>query len=321
MHKPSAKRSDTGKYKVQLKNDSGVDECDIDVIVLDKPEKPEGPLEVTETTTDSVSLQWKPPKDDGGGDITGKNPKSTFCQMKCFRLGYIVEKCPENSDRWERVPGVFNQPKGTVKDLETNKKYKFRVKAENIYGVSDPLETTAAITVKPPYGKKALRALALILVNSYLSLDPPDAPDAPEIADFNSNYIKLKWDKPKKDGGNPVTGYNVEMRPKGSHNWTPCNKYPTKGTEYTASGLREGQAYEFRVTAINGAGPGAPSKPSQAQKAEVPIYPADAPDQPKIDKITKDSVSLSWKKPLNDGGSKITGYIVEKRAPDGFVDN
>ena len=69
-------------------------------------------------------------------------------------IGYIIEKCPENSDRWEKVPGVFIQPKGTVKDLETNKKYKFRVKAENIYGVSEPLETTSSITVKPPYGKR-----------------------------------------------------------------------------------------------------------------------------------------------------------------------
>jgi hypothetical protein len=71
LHKPSAKRGDTGKYKVQLKNDSGEDECDIDVIVLDKPGAPEGPLEATETTKDTVSLQWKPPKDNGGGDITG----------------------------------------------------------------------------------------------------------------------------------------------------------------------------------------------------------------------------------------------------------
>ncbi len=71
LHKPSAKRSDTGKYKVQLKNDSGEDECDIDVIVLDKPGIPEGPLEATETTTDTVTLQWKPPKDNGGSDITG----------------------------------------------------------------------------------------------------------------------------------------------------------------------------------------------------------------------------------------------------------
>ena len=72
---------------------------------------------------------------------------------KIFSLGYIIEKCPENSDKWEKVPGVFTQPKGTVKDLETNKKYKFRVKAENIYGVGEPLETTSSITVKPPYGK------------------------------------------------------------------------------------------------------------------------------------------------------------------------
>ena len=72
-----------------------------------------------------------------------------------FSAGYIIEKCLENTDRWEKVPGSFSQPKGTVKDLETNKKYKFRVRAENIYGVSEPLETTSSITVKPPYGECA----------------------------------------------------------------------------------------------------------------------------------------------------------------------
>ena len=71
LHKPSSKRADTGKYKVQLKNDSGEDECDIDVIVLDKPGPPEAPLEATETTKDTVSLQWKPPKDNGGAEISG----------------------------------------------------------------------------------------------------------------------------------------------------------------------------------------------------------------------------------------------------------
>ncbi|CAF4237342.1 unnamed protein product, partial [Adineta steineri] len=141
LHKPSAKRGDTGKYKIQLKNDSGEDECDIDVIVLDKPGVPEGPLETTETTKDSVSLQWKPPKENGGGNIT--------------------------------------EPKGTIKDLETNKKFKLRVKAENIYGIGEPLETTSAITVKPPY-------------------DAPDAPETPEIVEYNSTFIKLKWEKPKK---------------------------------------------------------------------------------------------------------------------------
>jgi hypothetical protein len=234
-----------------------------------------------------------------------------------FYSGYIIEKCLENSDKWEKVPGIFTQPKGTIKDLETNKKYKFRVKAENIYGIGEPLETTASIIVKPPYGK--ITFLFEVFFQLIHSLDAPDAPDTPEVSEYNSTYIKLKWEKPNKDGGNPVTGYNVEMREKGSNNWVPCNAIPTKGTEYTASGLREGQTYEFRVAAVNGAGPGTPSKPTKAQKAEVPIFAADAPDQPKVEKITKDSVTLSWKKPSNDGGSKITGYVIEKRSPTRFV--
>jgi hypothetical protein len=40
-------------------------------------------------------------------------------------------------------------------------------------------------------------------------------------------------------------------------------------------------------------------------------------DQPKVDSITKDSVGLSWKKPLDDGGAKILGFVVEKKNPDG----
>ena len=227
----------------------------------------------------------------------------------------------EASDKWERVPGIFTQSKGIVKDLETNKKYKFRVKAENIYGTSEPLETTTGINVKPPYGKNQTYSVSslILLFFTIIHLDPPDAPDTPEITEYNSTCVKLKWEKPKKDGGNPISGYNVEMRERDHNNWIPCNKYPTRGTDYTASGLREGRTYEFRVIAVNDAGAGAPSKPTRAQKAEVPIFLADPPDQPKIEKVTKDSVTLSWKKPYNDGGSKITGYTIEQRTPEEFV--
>lgn len=48
----------------------------------------------------------------------------------------------------------------------------------------------------------------------------------------------------------------------------------------------------------------------------VPVF-ADKPDIPQgpivLDALLKNSVNISWKAPLDDGGSMITNYIVEKR--------
>jgi hypothetical protein len=40
----------------------------------------------------------------------------------------------------------------------------------------------------------------------------------------------------------------------------------------------------------------------------------DAPEAPKPDRITKDSVTISWRPPRSDGGAKIKGYIIQKKA-------
>lgn len=47
------------------------------------------------------------------------------------------------------------------------------------------------------------------------------------------------------------------------------NHYPTPNTEYTVQGLTEGSRYDFRVIAVNEAGPGKPSKPSNSIVAKV----------------------------------------------------
>lgn len=101
--------------------------------------------------------------------------------------------------------------------------------------------------------------------------DPPGPPSQPEIVDSNFNYIRLQWKKPDHDGGNPVSGYIIEIKESNSDEWVQCNSFPTKLPEYTCSTVVEGLTYEFRVKAVNGAGAGAPSKPSKAQKAEPPI--------------------------------------------------
>lgn len=135
FYKPRAQRSDTGNYEVKLLNSEGEDSLPVKITVLDKPGQCEGPLDIVETTKSSVTLQWKPPKDDGGSELSG----------------YVIEKCLEGTDNWEKCPGIFIQPKATIKHLDEGKSFKFRVRAENIHGEGEPLETKNHVVVKPPY--------------------------------------------------------------------------------------------------------------------------------------------------------------------------
>lgn len=77
--------------------------------------------------------------------------------------------------------------------LEPNKKYNFRVRAENQYGVSEPIEMDSPITAKFPF-------------------TVPDPPGQPQIMDWDSNNASLMWERPRSDGGARIQGYKVEFR-------------------------------------------------------------------------------------------------------------
>ncbi|ERL85176.1 hypothetical protein D910_02598 [Dendroctonus ponderosae] len=278
----TSNRADAGTYTVRAKNEYGADEADIEVIVVDKPGIPKGPLQYTSTTQDSISLSWNPPTDDGGGDITG----------------YIVEISEFGTDLWRPCPGFCPRPSFTARGLTEGKKYVFRVRAENIYGVSEPLEGKPVVAKSP--------------------FDPPGAPSQPEITGYTPSSCSLKWNPPASTGGKPISGYIVEKRERGG-DWVKVNNYPTPNTQYTVQDLREGNKYEFRVTAVNEAGPGEPSRPTEPIIAQHQRFTPSAPEPPKADRITKDSVTLSWRPPKSDGGSKLRGYILQKR-PKGSDD-
>ena len=69
------------------------------VIVVDRPGPPIGPLAPTEITANTITLTWKPPTDDGGSPVTG----------------YVVEKTEANYNMWKVVPGFCPKPEFTVK--------------------------------------------------------------------------------------------------------------------------------------------------------------------------------------------------------------
>lgn len=133
-----ATRAESGKYKLVAENINGRDEAFVNVIVLDKPGMPEGPLKVSDVTAEGCTLSWKPPEDDGG----------------CPIEKYVIEKMDEASGRW--VPaGETDGPETefAVDGLQPNHKYKFRVKAVNKQGRSEPLVALQSIEAKNPFGK------------------------------------------------------------------------------------------------------------------------------------------------------------------------
>ena len=222
-------RAQSGKYKIVAENESGKDEAEVEITVLDKPGKPEGPLDISNVHANGCTLEWNPPKDDGGVPIQN----------------YVVEKKDVATGRWVPVAKVPADKTSTdVKGLDQGKKYEFRVKAVNEEGDSEPLEADRSILAKNPY-------------------DEPGPPGLPVIEDYDKDFVQLKWDAPVRDGGAPITGYIIEKRDKYGRDFVPAAQVVGNVCEGKVTGLNEGDKYEFRVRAVNKAGPGAPSEATE----------------------------------------------------------
>lgn len=79
-------------------------------------------------------------------------------------------------------------------------------------------------------------------------------------------------------------------------------------TSYKVTGLSEGMFYYFRVLPENIYGIGEPRESSDVVLVcEVPMVP----QKLEVMDITKSTVTLAWDKPLHDGGSRLTGYVIE----------
>lgn len=131
-----AKRAQSGKYTIIAKNEVGEDQADVEINVQGKPSSPKGPLDVSDVTKHGCKLKWKKPDDDGGTPIDH----------------YEIEKLDPLTGQW--IPcGRSTEPEANITGLQEGKPYKFRVKAVNKEGESEPLETERTIIAKNPYGE------------------------------------------------------------------------------------------------------------------------------------------------------------------------
>lgn len=194
VHTVNCKRTDSGTYHLRLQNESGTDEGTFQVIVLDRPGAPTGPIEYEEVTANSATISWHAPKDNGGSELTA----------------YVIEKRDlTHGGGW--VPAVqyvnAKNTHATVPRLLEGTKYEFRVMAENLQGRSEPLTADSPIVAKNQY-------------------DVPGRPARPELVDSDKDHITIKWKQPISNGGSPIVGYDIERRDKATGRWIQLNKQP-----------------------------------------------------------------------------------------------
>uniref|UniRef100_A0A8B9LP06 Titin n=1 Tax=Astyanax mexicanus TaxID=7994 RepID=A0A8B9LP06_ASTMX len=270
-------RRDSGQYVLTLQNVAGTRSIAVNCKVLDRPGPSSGPLDVTGLTAEKCTLTWGPPQENGGAEIQH----------------YIVEKRETSRLAWTLVYADMKATTCKVTKLLKGNEYIFRVRGVNKYGTGEALESDAV---------KALDPFTVAA-----------APTCVEVTNVTSEAMTICWERPVSDGGSSISGYVIEKREKSGLRWVRVNKKPVYDLRVKASNLREGCEYEYRVYAENAAGLSKPSTPCPLTKAEDPLFLPSPPAKPKIIDSTKTTITLTWNKPLFDGGSPVTGYSVEYR--------
>eukprot|EP00076_Gallus_gallus_P033992 XP_024999530.1 immunoglobulin-like and fibronectin type III domain-containing protein 1 isoform X40 [Gallus gallus] len=274
----NAERKDCGDYKVRLKNDSGILDIDLKVEVIDKPQPPAGPMKIVESSANDVTIQWNPPKDDGGKPVQN----------------YIIEKQQVGKSDWV---AVGETPRScttfTTSKVEQDMSYYFRVRAVNAEGTSDALESDEVVTI---------------------SKGSPGAPDPPEIIGVSKDTITISWKTPRRAGSSRISGYIVQKRKMGSMTWVPVNSVPVADKKLKITDLKKGLQYEFCVAAVNASGIGDMSAPSQSVFARDSTTPPGKVRDLKMTINDNTSVTLTWNAPEAKEGSAVEGYNVEMRS-------
>ena len=248
-----------------------------------------------------------------------------------YREAVVVNNDPTagsvNKGRWKQLQKNTGYTEGTYRHhgLKPGTTYEYRVfpVRRGSYGVPVAVTgTTKAATVPG------------VVTELRTSSDDP-------------TMIKVEWDKPAVEGGQPITGYRVEIKPSeivaadtATAVTHPDDKCPASGvcareimgadnTMFTQGGLSAGDDRWFRVFAINQvfaaktAGPDlndrtlARPKKGTSAKAGTPAVPVDLTAQPARDANINDAarlgVDILWNAPDDPAGDVVTGYVIERR--------
>uniref|UniRef100_A0A3P8TSA2 Immunoglobulin like and fibronectin type III domain containing 1, tandem duplicate 1 n=1 Tax=Amphiprion percula TaxID=161767 RepID=A0A3P8TSA2_AMPPE len=148
-------------------------------------------------------------------------------------------------------------------------------------------------------------------VSQLIVLDKPTSPLGPaEVTESSAAGIEFKWRPPKDDGGSPVINYIMERQQVGRNTWKKIGEIPGVPC-YRDTDVDRGRKYCYRIRAVTAEGTSEVMETDEMQAGTLAFPGPPAP--PKVVSAFDDCINLSWAAPSNTGGSRILGYILEKR--------
>ena len=193
-----------------------------------------------------IDLSWDAPSEDGGSTITG------------YDLEYSVDGSIPWMDLTTSATTIaFSDNTGLTAGTTRH----YRVAAINDVGTGEYTTTNATTTAA--------------------TTTVPGAPTNLTATAVSDTQINLSWDAPSEDGGEAVTGYDLEYSEDGNEPWTDLTTSVTT-TSFDDTGLTAGNTRHYRVAAINAVGTGAYSEEVSATAGSpvllsVPLEVEDSP--------------------------------------------
>ncbi len=129
-------------------------------------------------------------------------------------------------------------------------------------------------------------------------------------ARVDNGTVVLTWGSPVSDGGAGITEQRVFRQLVGEELLQIASVAPTVLT-YNDTDAAAGETYSYCVKAVNRMG-------SSLSSEKVTVLVTDVPSPPVEVKLSTDDgkVVISWGAPLSEGGSPITGFVIERYDQD-----
>ncbi|XP_037344921.1 myosin light chain kinase, smooth muscle [Pungitius pungitius] len=126
----SGQQEHCGCYTIELRNHVGLRQAALNLTIVDKPDPPARVPAASDVRRSSLTLSWYGPTYDGGSAVQS----------------YNLEMWDSVEPQWKLLASC-NSTSYNVQNLLPERQYKFRVRAENIYGVGEPSAESMPVTV------------------------------------------------------------------------------------------------------------------------------------------------------------------------------